>query len=248
MVNVATDGETYGHHFKFGELCLAHALELDGPARGFNITNYGEYLERLPPALEVEINAGPNGEGTSWSCPHGVGRWIRDCGCQTGGEPDWNQKWRAPLRQALDYLRDENIRHFEATTLFNDPWQARDDSIELIINQHYSREQFLNNHAGYWLSADEQWRALTYLELQRMLLLIYTSCGWFFNDISGIETTQVLKYAARAIDLMNQLGLPSVRDRFLEILAEAKSNNIELGNGADIYRLHAEYRALEYQL
>src|SRR5438874_4283191 len=248
MVNVATDGETYGHHFKFGELCLAHALELDRPARGFNITNYGEYLERLPPALEVEINDGPNGEGTSWSCPHGVGRWIRDCGCQTGGEPDWNQKWRAPLRQALDYLRDENIRHFEATTLFNDPWRARDDSIELILNQHYSREQFLYDHAGHWLSADEQWRALTYLELQRMLLLMYTSCGWFFNDISGIETIQVLKYAARAIDLMNQLGLPSVRDRFLEILAEAKSNNIELGNGANIYRLHAEYRALEYQL
>jgi alpha-amylase/alpha-mannosidase (GH57 family) len=248
MVNVATDGETYGHHFKFGDLCLAHALELDAPARGFRLTNYGEFLEKHPPSLEVEINNGPNGEGTSWSCPHGVGRWIRDCGCQTGGEPDWNQKWRAPLRQALDYLRDENIRHFEVTTLFTDPWQARDDSIELILNQHYSREQFLYDHAGYWLPADEQRRALSYLELQRMLLLMYASCGWFFNDISGIETIQILKYAGRAIDLMNQLGLPSVRDRFLEILAEAKSNKIELGNGADIYRLHAEYRALEYQL
>ncbi len=248
MVNVATDGETYGHHFKFGDLCLANALELDAPERGFSITNYGEYLEKHPPAFDVEINNGPNGEGTSWSCPHGVGRWIRDCGCQTGGEPGWNQKWRTPLRQALDYLRDENIRHFEATTLFDDPWQARDDSIELILNQHYSREQFLRDHAGYWLSADEQWRALTYLELQRMLLLMYTSCGWFFNDISGIETIQILKYAGRAIDLMNQLGLPSVRDRVLEILAEAKSNKIELGNGADIYRVQAEYRALEYQL
>ena len=248
MLNVATDGETYGHHFKFGDLCLAHALELDAPARGFRITNYGEYLEKHPPAFDVEISKGPNEEGTSWSCPHGVGRWLRDCGCQTGGEPGWNQKWRTPLRQALDYLRDENVRHFEATTLFNDPWQARNDSIELILNQHYSREQFLYDHAGHWLSADEQGSALTYLELQRMLLLMYTSCGWFFNDISGIETIQILKYAGRAIDLMNQLGLPSVRDRFLEILAEAESNRSELGTGADIYRLHAEYQALEYQL
>src|SRR2546426_4079852 len=240
MVNVATDGETYGHHFRFGDLCLAHALELDAPARGFEITNYGEYLEKHPPAIEVEINCGPNGEGTSWSCPHGVGRWLRDCGCQTGGEPGWNQKWRSPLRQAFDYLRDENIRHFEATTLFKDPWQARDDSIDLILNQHYSREQFLYDHAGYWLSADEQWRALTYLELQRMLLLMYTSCGWFFNDISGIETVQILKYAGRAIDLMEQLGLPSARDQFLEILAEAKSNRSEMETGADIYRRFVE--------
>jgi len=240
MVDVATDGETYGHHFKFGDLCLAHALELDAPAHGFRITNYGEYLERHPPPFEVEINNGPHGEGTSWSCPHGVGRWIRDCGCQTGGEPDWNQKWRAPLRQALDYLRDENIRHFEATTLFKDPWQARDDSIELILNQHYSREQFVYDHVGHWLSADEQWRALTYLELQRMLLLMYTSCGWFFNDISGIETIQILKYAGRAIDLMNQLGLPSLRDSFLEILVEANSNDRGSGNGADIYLRFAE--------
>ncbi len=235
MVNVATDGETYGHHFKFGDLCLAHVLEMDAPARGFRITNYGEYLEKHPPAFQVEIDNGPNGEGTSWSCAHGVGRWIRDCGCQTGGEPGWNQQWRAPLRQALDYLRDENIRHFEATTFFNDPWQARDDSIALILDQNHSREQFLHDHAGYWLSTEQQRRALTYLELQRMLLLMYTSCGWFFNDISGIETIQILKYASRAIDLMEQLGLPSVRDRFLEILADAKSNKTELGNGADIY-------------
>ena len=137
-------------------------------------------------------------------------------------------------------MRDENIRHFEATTLFNDPWQARDDSIELILNQHYSREQFLYDHAGCWLSADERWRALTYLELQRMLLLMYTSCGWFFNDISGIETVQILKYAGRAIDLMEQLGLPSARDQFLEILAEAKSNRSEMETGADIYRRFVE--------
>ena len=238
MLNLATDGETYGHHFKFGDLCLAHALTVEAPASDFKVTNYGEYLDLHPPKHDVQINAGPDGEGTSWSCPHGVGRWIRDCGCATGGEPGWNQQWRKPLREALDFLRDENIAHFEATRgdLFTFPWLARDDSISLILNPLQSREEFLLEHAGRWLSADEQWRALTYLELQRMLLLMYTSCGWFFNDISGIETIQILKYAARAMDLMHQLNLPSARERFLEILSEAKSNRSELGTGDEIFR------------
>ena len=238
MINIATDGETYGHHFKFGDLCLAHALTEEAPARGFQITNYGEYLDHHSPVNEVEIDNGRDGEGTSWSCVHGVGRWIRDCGCHTGGEPGWNQKWRGPLRAALDFLRDENVAPFEATRneLFTFPWVARDESISLILDPVASREEFLFAHAGRWLSADDQTRALTYLELQRMLLLMYTSCGWFFNDISGIETIQILKYAARAIDLMNQLGLAQVRERFLEILGEAKSNRAELGTGADIYR------------
>jgi len=242
LVNVATDGETYGHHFKFGDICLAHALEVEAPAQGFRITNYAEYLDEHPPAYEVEIDNGPKGEGTSWSCLHGVSRWIRDCGCHTGGEPGWNQRWRAPLREALDFLRDENVAHFESTRgkFFDDPWQARDDSIALVLDPDQLREQFLRDHAGRQLAMDELWRALTYLELQRMLLLTYTSCGWFFNDISGIETIQILKYAGRAIDLMAQLGLPPVRERFLEILAQAKSNRPELGTGADIYRRFVE--------
>lgn len=242
LVNVATDGETYGHHFKFGDLCLAHALTAEAPARGFEVTNYGAHLDKNPPEFEVEINNGPNNEGTSWSCAHGAGRWMRDCGCSTGGEAGWHQAWRTPLRAALDYLRDENVTHFEATgaDLFIDPWQARDDSIALVLNQQESREKFLCDHAGRWLSDGEQSRALTYLELQRMLLLMYTSCGWFFNDISGIETLQILRYAARALDLMEQLGLPPARARFLEILAQAHSNRTELGTGADIFRQFVE--------
>jgi alpha-amylase/alpha-mannosidase (GH57 family) len=140
------------------------------------------------------------------------------------------------LRQALDLLRDENAVHFEATrgNLFIDPWQARDESIALILDQNYSREEFLRKQAGRWLSTDEQERALIFLELQRMLLLMYTSCGWFFNDVSGIETIQILKYAARAMDLMTYLDLPAVRDGFLDILAQAKSNRPEIGTAADI--------------
>ena len=241
MINVATDGETYGHHFKFGDLCLAHALEEEAP-REFQVTNYAAYLDEHRAEFEVEINNGPQHEGTSWSCQHGVGRWIRDCGCQTGGEPGWNQAWRGPLRRALDYLRDENIPHFEATRsgLFAYPWLARDESVALILDQTASREKFLFDHAGRWLSVEEQHRALTYLELQRMLLLMYTSCGWFFNDLSGIESIQILSYAGRAIDLMDQLELPSARDRFLTILSEAQSNRPEMGSGADIYRNFVE--------
>jgi len=250
MINIATDGETYGHHFKFGDLCLAHALAEEAPAHGLTITNYGAYLDERPPEFEVELARSTANlslsniadEGTSWSCVHGVGRWIRDCGCHTGGEPAWNQEWRTPLRDALDFLRDQNVEHFEATRgpLFIDPWQARDDSIALILDPNESREKFIFEHAGRWLSSDEQLKALTYLELQRMLLLMYTSCGWFFNDLSGIETIQILKYAARAIDLMEQLKLPSARERFIEILSAAKSNRPELGTGADIYRRFVE--------
>ena len=144
LINIATDGETYGHHHKFGDLCLAYALEVDAPARGFALTNYGEYLERFPPELEVEISNGERGEGSSWSCVHGVSRWIRDCGCHTGGEPGWNQAWRGPLRAALDFLRDEAAVYFEAThgELFTDPWIARNDSISLVLDEFKSREGF----------------------------------------------------------------------------------------------------------
>jgi alpha-amylase/alpha-mannosidase (GH57 family) len=238
LVNVATDGESYGHHHKFGELCLAHALEIDAPARGFRITNYGEYLDEHPAIAEVEINEGVEGKGTSWSCAHGVSRWSSDCGCHTGGEAGWNQAWRAPLRKALDYLRDAAAVHFEATRgeLFVDPWSARDASIELLLDQTKSREAFVANHAPRPLAPKEPQRALVYLEMQRNLLLMYASCGWFFNDIAGIEPLQIMKYAARAMELMDQLGLPSPRRQFLEILSDAQSNQTEMGNGADIYR------------
>ncbi|MDQ5844303.1 MAG: DUF3536 domain-containing protein [Acidobacteriota bacterium] len=238
LINVATDGESYGHHHKFGELCLAHALEIDAPARGFRITNYGQYLDEHSPVSEVEINAGDEGKGSSWSCVHGISRWSSDCGCHTGGEAGWNQAWRTPLRKALDYLRDEAAVHFEATRgeLFVDPWIARDDAIELLLDQASSREAFIGNHAPRPLAPAQQQRALVYLEMQRNLLLMYASCGWFFNDIAGIEPVQIMKYAARSIELMAQLGLPSPRERFLEILSDAKSNQTEMGNGADVYR------------
>lgn len=222
MVNVATDGETYGHHFKFGDLCLTHALKVEAKSAGFWITNYAQYLDHHPAETEVEIDNGPDGEGSSWSCVHGVGRWSRDCGCHTGGEPDWNQAWRKPLRDALNFLRDDAAAKFEQSGLLRDPWAARNDYIKVILNPKHPRE-----------GVDP--RVWDLLEMQRSALLMFTSCGWFFSDLAGIETIQVLRYAARVIDLMNKLGLDPPRREFLKLLSEAKSNQPDKGNGADLF-------------
>ena len=236
LVNVTTDGETYGHHFKFGDICLAHALEIEAKQAGFWITNYGEYLDRHAPEFEVQIDNGPLGEGTSWSCAHGVGRWTRDCGCHTGGEAGWNQAWRMPLREALNFLRDATQEKFAelAATLFHDAWQARDDYIRVILDRSYW-EEFLRQHERHSLSNAENVLAFKLLEIQRNALLMFTSCGWFFSDLAGIETVQVLHYAARVIELQDELGSAVPRQEFLQRLAEAKSNRPEKGNGAEIY-------------
>jgi alpha-amylase/alpha-mannosidase (GH57 family) len=237
LINVATDGETYGHHFKFGDLCLAHALAFEAKQAGFWITNYGEYLDRHPPTLEVELDNGPEGEGSSWSCVHGIGRWMRDCGCHTGGEPGWNQRWRQPLREALEFLRDDTAAKFEnvGSELMRDPWAARNDYISVLLDPR-ARERFLLRHTARSLSATEESRVVSLLEMQRSALLMFTSCGWFFSDLAGIETIQVLRYAARVIDLQDQLSLAPPRKRFLELLSEASSNDPDKGTGADLFR------------
>jgi alpha-amylase/alpha-mannosidase (GH57 family) len=238
LVNVATDGESYGHHYKFGDRCIAYALEVEAHRRGIEVTNYGEFLAFNPPRDEVEIKAGPNGEGTAWSCVHGVGRWYRNCGCHTGGDPGWNQEWRTPLREAFNVLRDECARRFEdeGARLFRDPWRARDDFIEVILHRTAAHDNFLARHSRHRLDDAARLRALTLLEMQRNAMLTFTSCGWFFSELSGIETIQTMKYAGHTMDLMESLGIAAPRERFLEVLAQAKSNLAEMGNGADVFR------------
>lgn len=240
LVNVATDGETYGHHFKFGDLGLAHALGVEAENAGFWITNYGEYLDRYPAESVVEIENGPEGEGSSWSCAHGVGRWTRDCGCHTGGEAGWNQAWRDPLRAALNFLRDDAALKFESIELLRDPWAARNDYIAVLLDHQRAREEFLARHAVRPLSEAEQARVFQLMAMQHSALLMFTSCGWFFSDLAGIETIQVLRYAARVLDLQKQLGFEAPRKQFLELLANAKSNQPDKGNGADIFTRFAE--------
>lgn len=241
LVNFATDGETYGHHFKFGDRCLAYALETEAPQRGFRVTNYGEFLESNPPEWEVEIRHDAAGEGTAWSCAHGLGRWTRDCSCHAGAPEGWNQRWRDPLRRALNFLRDEAATIFEQRggELFRDPWLARDDYVELLLVAR-DREEFFREHASRTPDAASRTRALTLLEMQRASLMMFTSCGWFFNDIAGIEPVQNLRYAARVLDLLKEIGAESPRVRFLELLAEAESNVPSHGSGADIFRAEVE--------
>ncbi len=242
LVTAAIDGETYGHHFKFGDLCLAYALEVEAPKHGFAISNFGEFLDLHPPDFEVEIKAGPDGEGTACSCAHGLGRWTRDCGCHTGGQDGWNQAWRSPLRAALNFLRAEAARHYEigSADLLRDRWRARNGYIHLLLNPGESQTQFLSNHWRRPLSPTEQERAIALLEMERNALLMFTSCGWFFNDLAGVETIQILRYAARVVELLAQNDSPSPRKQFLEILSAARSNIAELGNGAEIYLRLAE--------
>jgi alpha-amylase/alpha-mannosidase (GH57 family) len=234
ILSIATDGETYGHHHKFGDMALAYALnyiETNGHAR---LTNYGEYLERFPPGHEVEIY-----ERTSWSCVHGIERWRSNCGCNTGGHPGWNQEWRTHLREALDRLSGALRSGFEqkAGEYLKDPWEARDEYIAVILDRSGPAVTgFLEAQAKRELKEEERSTVLKLLELQRHTLLMYTSCGWFFDDISGIETVQVLRYAGRAIQLAKEVLQTDLEPGFLEEIGRATSNVPRHGNGAVIYR------------
>jgi len=248
LVHIATDGETYGHHHRFGDMALAYALDYIERKGEAKLTNYAEYLEWHPPEWQVEI-----AENTSWSCTHGIERWRSDCGCNTGGHPGWNQAWRAPLREAFDWLRDAVAPLYERKggELFRDPWQARDDYIRVILDRSDENvAAFLAEHGTEKLDASQRTTALELLELQRHALLMYTSCGWFFDDVSGIEATQTIQYAGRVIELAEKLfGEPAgdprleslgyakggIEGQFLEILARAKSNIPEQGDGRAIY-------------
>jgi alpha-amylase/alpha-mannosidase (GH57 family) len=236
LVHVATDGETYGHHHRHGDMALAYALRLLETDKNVKLTNYGCFLEQFPPEYECEIN-----ENTSWSCSHGVERWRSDCGCN-GGKPGWNQKWRKPLRTALDELRDAllPLTEEEGRKFFKDVWEARNDYIDVIGDRSApSMERFFQKHQSHALTAAERLRALKLMELQRYALLMYTSCGWFFDDIGGIEATQVIVYAARVTQLARDLfgeGAAALEPALISRLAEARSNDPAIGDGAKIYR------------
>jgi alpha-amylase/alpha-mannosidase (GH57 family) len=219
-----------------GDMALAyciHYIESRGLAK---ITNYGEFLEKFPPQYEAQIF-----ENSSWSCVHGVERWRSNCGCNSGGRPGWNQSWRAPLRQALDWLREELITVFEKETkpYLAKPWKARDGYIDVILNRTRKRtENFLAAHAKRPLTKDEAVKVIKLMEMQRHAMLMYTSCGWFFDEISGIETVQVMQYASRAIQLAEEISSVRLEQKFIEKLAAAQSNDPEYGDGARIYETY----------
>jgi len=238
LVNIATDGESYGHHHRYGDMALAycqHYIRSKGSAK---ITIYGEYLEKYPPDNEVEIV-----ENSSWSCAHGVERWKSNCGCSSGSHPGWSQEWRTPLREAMDWLRDSlsSIYEREAGNYLKDPWQARDDYINVVLDRSRPTiESFFQSNAIHDLSTLERVKILKLLEMQRHAMLMYTSCGWFFDDISGIETVQIMQYADRAIQLAREISGTDLEAEFLTILAKAKSNHPEIENGAKVYEIYVK--------
>lgn len=242
LAHIATDGESYGHHSRFGDMALAYCVHHVRRNNLAKVTNYGEFLEKYPPQWEVRIK-----ENTSWSCFHGVERWRSDCGCTTGGHEGWNQKWRAPLRKALDWLSGRLSEVFEkrGSEIFTDPWLARDRYIEVVLDRTEERVlAFLESHAlKKQRMAGSKVEALKLLEMQRHAMLMFTSCGWFFDDISGIEALQVLQYACRALQLCRELAGEDHEGHFLQVISKAQSNIS--GDGAAIYKTRVKVKTLD---
>jgi alpha-amylase/alpha-mannosidase (GH57 family) len=231
LVHVATDGESYGHHSRFGEMALAAAVRQLEAAGDVTLTNYGAFLAGHPPTDEVEIR-----ERTSWSCAHGVERWRSDCGCRIRG--DWQQRWRAPLREALDWLRDEVDAFYEsrAGAWMKAPWQARDEYVDVVLERSPERlEPFLARHQRVALDPAARLEVRRLLELQRNRLLMFTSCGWFFDELSALEPVQVLRYAAMAVQYLADLGGPRLEEALMRRLAAAPTNVAAVPDGASVW-------------
>jgi alpha-amylase/alpha-mannosidase (GH57 family) len=235
ILTIAIDGETLGHHKKGGDEAVAAAVRSAARRADLEVVNLAQALEVVPVEWEAEI-----AERSSWSCAHGVERWRSDCGCHAGGPPGWRQSWRAPLREALDGLRDrlDAVYEREAPALLVDPWRARDRYVDVVLDpERREAGEFLRREAGRELAPDEAVRALRLLEMERQSLLMYTSCGWFFSELSGIETVQVLRYAARGIQLARDLVGLDLEPALEAALARAPSNDPALGDGRTVYRL-----------
>lgn len=235
LTHIATDGESYGHHHKHGDMALAYAIKQIQDTKGVELTNYGNFLAMFPPKYEVQIF-----ENSSWSCEHGVERWRNNCGCNTGGAPDWNQSWRSPLRNALNWLRDEIsvVYEKEMSAFCNDVWAIRNDYIKVILNRsEVFVDRFLLQHCKNKLNNNQRTKVIRLLEMQRQTLLMFTSCGWFFDEVSGIETIQILQYAERAIQLAESECNILLETDFKSKLCLAKSNLSKFQDAAELFKL-----------
>jgi alpha-amylase/alpha-mannosidase (GH57 family) len=238
LSHVATDGETYGHHHRYGDMALAYALHYIEERKLARLTNYGEFLEKFPPTYEADIF-----EDSAWSCSHGVGRWKEDCGCSSGSHPHWNQAWRKPLRKALDWLRGRlsGIYEKHGRALFRNAWAARNEYVDLVLDRSDAAVmEYFRRHGAAALDSAARTTALKLLEMQRHAMMMYTSCGWFFDELSGIETVQVLQYAARALELGEDVSGSRLEPGFLERLAQAPSNLPQHPDGAAVYARYVE--------
>jgi alpha-amylase/alpha-mannosidase (GH57 family) len=233
IANIATDGESYGHHHTHGEMALSYCLDSLEKNEDIRLTVYGEFLEKFPPEYEAEII-----ENTSWSCAHGVERWRSDCGCNTGGNQGWTQSWRGPLREAFDWVQEKFITLYEREiqVYTQDPWGLRNQYIHVILNRSQENlNKFLKDNFKTDLYEDDKVKILQLLEMQYHCMLMYTSCGWFFDEVSGIESMQDIFYASRAIQLAEKISGEAYEDEFIELLRKVPSNIKEIKNAAVAY-------------
>ena len=233
LVHIATDGESYGHHHGLGEMALSYCLDSIEKQEDVNLTVYGEFLEKFPPEYEAEII-----ENTSWSCYHGVERWRSDCGCNTGGHPDWNQKWRTPLRETFDQIREKLITLYEREMqdFTSNPWDIRNAYIRVVLDRKNENVTgFFKDFFGENLSDSDKVKLLKLLEMQYHSMLMYTSCGWFFDEVTGIESMQDIFYATRAIQLAEEITGEDYETEFIESLRKVPSNLPKFGNALKAY-------------
>jgi alpha-amylase/alpha-mannosidase (GH57 family) len=220
LISVATDGETYGHHHRFGEMALAAVLDRLQRDPRARVENFSSFLSRHPAKHEVTLV-----EPSSWSCSHGVDRWRSDCGCKMHPSIETQQRWKGGLRDAVEWLAAQihRIYETESATLLGDPWAARD------------------RYGPLGESDTKEVRVLAILELERQV----TSCGWFFDDLAGIEPVQVLRYAARALELTGP-EQETLTEAFLTHLEKAASNETPPRSGRDIFLEEAKPRVPAY--
>ena len=233
LIHTATDGEIYGHHEPFGDMCLAALIQKIDNDPSLQLTNYGAFLEKHPPQATARLKAGENSRGTSWSCSHGVSRWYKDCGCSTGGKKNWNQKWRAPLRTAFEELSASLLAiYFQETKdlLLQDPWKILLDYGKVISGVE-SPGEFIQKLTLKNNSPESREKLLCLLEGQKYRHFMFTSCGWFFADISGVEPGQNIQYALHAINLYSGFTDTNLRKQLEISLEKAESNIPKKKNG-----------------
>lgn len=237
LVHIATDGESYGHHHRYGDMALAYCIRYIEENKLANLTNYGQFMNLFEAEYEIEIH-----ENSSWSCVHGIERWRSNCGCNTGGT-SWNQEWRKPLRDTLNWLRDHLAEVYEREMKFfnKDVWGLRNKYIKIILDRNIVNvENFIKENAPENLDEEQTTKFIRLMEMQRQCLLMFTSCAWFFDEISGIETVQVLQYANRAIQLAERESDVHLEEEFIGRLSYIKSNIEDYDNGAVIYKRFVE--------
>jgi hypothetical protein len=231
LLAIATDGETFGHHHRFGEMALASVLTrlMDTPC--VRVENFSSFLRRNPPLQEVKVV-----EPSSWSCPHGVERWRTDCGCRMDPLRPTQQLWRSHLREAMEELASglHDIYLEEAPSLLGDPWDARNGYGNVVVLGPEAIAEYVRSRASRPLAAGEAVRAAELLEMERNALRVFTSCGWFFDDLAGIEPLQILRYAARAMELAGSRG-STLEDRLLRRLERARTNETPPRDGRILF-------------